>query len=297
MPYLGEMAAIATALTFTVSSLQFSLAGRETSSGIVNHARVLIGLVFVVAIHWVMTGTGLPLDQPLRLWAIMAVSGLIGFVFGDLCLFEAFVLVGARLSMLIFSLAPIVAALVSWLFLDESLVAHQWAGIVITVSGIALVIQEKNQPLAAAENRRRFRGVLFAIGAAAGQALGLVVAKLALADGCPPLSGNVMRLCAATLALWGVATLRGRVRYVVRAMASHPTALRRTFVGAFVGTAIGVWLSLIAIERAPVGIASTLMSLTPVFLIPVSRFLGETVSWQAVWGTLVAMAGTALLFL
>ena len=41
-----------------------------------------------------------------------------------------------------------------------------------------------------------------------------------------------------------------------------------------------------------------LMALTPVILLPVSYFVyGEKVGWQAIWGTVLAIAGVALLFL
>jgi drug/metabolite transporter (DMT)-like permease len=52
----------------------------------------------------------------------------------------------------------------------------------------------------------------------------------------------------------------------------------------------------VAIDRASIGVASTIMSLTPLFLIPVSRFVfREPITLRAVVGTLIALAGVALL--
>ena len=52
------------------------------------------------------------------------------------------------------------------------------------------------------------------------------------------------------------------------------------------------------IQYAPVGVASTLQALPPVFLIPIGYyFLGERVSSRAILGTLLALAGVAVLFL
>lgn len=57
-------------------------------------------------------------------------------------------------------------------------------------------------------------------------------------------------------------------------------------------------LSLVAVQRTSVGIASTLTSLTPMFLIPISYVaFRERVTVQAVVGTLIAFAGTVLPFL
>ena len=61
---------------------------------------------------------------------------------------------------------------------------------------------------------------------------------------------------------------------------------------------MGVWLSLIAVQSARVGIASTLMAMTPVVSLPlVPIFFKERVSPRAVLGTLVAIAGIALMIL
>jgi drug/metabolite transporter (DMT)-like permease len=47
-----------------------------------------------------------------------------------------------------------------------------------------------------------------------------------------------------------------------------------------------------------VGVASTLMSLPPIFLLPIGRFVfKETISKRAVTGTIIALAGVAALFL
>ena len=68
--------------------------------------------------------------------------------------------------------------------------------------------------------------------------------------------------------------------------------------GGALGPLFGVWLSLVAIDLAPIGIATTLMALPPVFLLPIGRFVfGERITAHAIFGTFVALAGVALLFL
>jgi drug/metabolite transporter (DMT)-like permease len=60
---------------------------------------------------------------------------------------------------------------------------------------------------------------------------------------------------------------------------------------------LGVWLSLLAVQNTNIGVASTLSSLMPIFLIPISYFAyGERVTKQAVFGTVVAFVGMVLLF-
>ena len=67
--------------------------------------------------------------------------------------------------------------------------------------------------------------------------------------------------------------------------------------GAIAGPFLGVWMSLVAADRAPVGVAQTLCSLTPVFILPVLMLLHkERISARAALGAAVAVLGTALLF-
>jgi len=67
--------------------------------------------------------------------------------------------------------------------------------------------------------------------------------------------------------------------------------------GSFFGPFAGVTLSLYAVQHTAVGVASTLTSLAPIILLPMDYFLfKERFGWQAVAGTLLAMAGVVLLF-
>ena len=67
--------------------------------------------------------------------------------------------------------------------------------------------------------------------------------------------------------------------------------------GSVAGPFLGVWASLIAVDLAPLGIAQTLCSLTPIFILPTVAILHkERVSLRAVAGALVAVIGAALLF-
>jgi drug/metabolite transporter (DMT)-like permease len=54
----------------------------------------------------------------------------------------------------------------------------------------------------------------------------------------------------------------------------------------------------VAIKYARIGIASTLISTTPIFLIPISYWLfKEKITMQTILGTVIAIAGVAILIL
>ncbi len=314
--YLGYFAALGTSVAWSFSSTFFTLAGRRVGSPIVNRTRLVLALGFVIVMHWLMLGQPFPTGaEPFR-WVWMGLSGLIGYVFGDGFLFQAFVMIGPRLSMLIMALVPVFSTLLGWL-IQETLAPLELAGIALSVGGVMLVVADRRNgesappatngasaapvepdPASAGLRRRYVVGVLCALGGAIGQAGGMFASRMGLVDGFPALSGNLMRLVVSALVLWLFALLTGSALNTFRRLREEPRALRTLVGGSFVGPFLGVWLSLIAVQLAPLGIASTLMSLSPIILLPIGLVLfKEQITRRAVVGTLIALAGTLLLFM
>jgi len=294
--YLGELAALATSLSFSFGSTVFTAAGRRIGSLVVNRIRLVVAVIFLSITHLVALGTLIPLDATPERWLWFGLSGAIGLVLGDIFLFQSFVLVGPRIAMLMMSLAPIFAALQAWIFLGETLSGGQIFGILLTLAGIGWVLMEgsgKN------ENARDYgRGILLGLGAAIGQATGLVLAKKGFGGDFSPISANLMRMLTATILLWIITFFQGQIKSTIQTLKENPTGFFLATTGAFFGPFLGVTLSLFAIQRVEVGVASTLTSLPPVFLLPISYFVfKERFGWGAILGTLLAMAGVAMLFL
>lgn len=299
--YTGEIAGLLTSVCWSFTSILFALSGRLVGSPVVNRTRLAIALVLVSGMHWATQGAIWPVHAAPDHWGWMALSGLIGFVIGDAALFQAFVLIGPRLTMLIMALSPVIGAVLGWLLLGERISGMAMLGIALAVTGVAWVLADRQQNgkgLRDATRRTFLLGVLMAFGGALGQATGLIASKQGLAGGFPALSGNVIRLIAATISIWLITALNGQVRAGFAAIRAQPRAIWLITAGAIGGPFIGVWLSLVAVQNAPVGIASTLTSLAPIFLIPLARIVfKDRITPRAVLGTLIALSGTALLFL
>lgn len=298
--YTGEIAGLITSFCWSFTSIFFTLSGRLVGSSIVNRTRLLMALVMVSGVHYVAQGTVWPVYAAPEHWGWLALSGLIGFVIGDALLFQSFVVIGPRLAMLMMSLNPVMGAVLAWVLLDETLVALQILGILLAVAGVAWVVTDRHNGRTMPDYTPRTYaiGILLGLGGALGQALGYITSKQGLADDFPALSGNMIRLIAATAAIWALTALNGKVRAGFDAVRANPKALRYIFGGAVAGPFVGVWFSLIAVQNAPVGVASTLTSLTPIILIPLGYiFFKERITPRAVAGTVIAIAGIALLFL
>ncbi len=297
--YLGEIAALLTALCWSVTALFFAMAGQRVGSLVTNRARLLLALVLLVTAHWLWLGAPLPLQAEPERWFWLSLSGIVGLALGDAFLFQSYVWIGPRLGMLLMSLAPVISGLLAWLFLGEVLRPSQVVGILLTVSGVAWVILERSSaPPGGVRGSRYGWGILFGMGAAIGQAVGLVMAKKGLAGDFSALSGTLMRMIAAAFVVWGVTFFQGQVGATFQRLQGQRRTWLQILGGTFFGPFIGVSLSLLSIQFAHIGVASTLMALPPIFLLPISYFVfKERFGWQAVAGTLVAIMGVAVLFL
>lgn len=297
MLYLGEIAAIITSFTFAINSALFTLAGREVGSVVVNRLRLVIASLLLMAAQWIFLGTPWPVGVELDRWIWLGLSGIVGLVLGDAFLFQAFVLVGPRISMLMMSLAPILAAFIAWIFLGEALTFWQIMGIILTLIGVMWVVLEKNNKQGP-QKENYLRGVLFGLGGATGQALGLVLAKNGLGGSFSPISGNFIRMFTAMIVIWLVTIIQKEFRTTIQQAIDFPSAMGKILGGAFIGPFLGVSLSLFALQHTSVGVASTLMALPPIFILPVEYFyFRERLGWGSIAGTVIAMIGVAVLFL
>ena len=99
--HIGEIAALGTALSWTITAMAFEVASKRLGAITVNLLRLFLAFIFLGILNWFVRGTFLPLDASSHAWIWLSVSGLIGFVLGDLFLFQSFTIVGSRVSMLI----------------------------------------------------------------------------------------------------------------------------------------------------------------------------------------------------
>jgi drug/metabolite transporter (DMT)-like permease len=247
--------------------------------------------------HFILRGEWLPLEAESFRWGWLGLSSFLGLVVGDSALFQAFVLIGPRLSALIMSLVPIFTTFLGWLIFSETVSGVELIGIGLTVAGVAWVVTERRSGGLQVVEKQYGLGIALGLVGALGQASGLISAKFGLVGDFPPVSANVIRMLVAMLLLWSLAALRGRIRTTFK----HWTPTRAfsgILAGSVVGPFLGVWLSLIAIQLARVGIASTLMALTPIILIPLSYVIyHEGVTLRSSIGTVTALVGVALIFL
>jgi drug/metabolite transporter (DMT)-like permease len=293
---LGELAALFTALCWTVTAVAFESASRKVGSVAVNIIRLVMALLLLGIFSWIRRGMFFPMDASAYSWFWLALSGLVGFVIGDLFLFKAFAVIGSRMSMLVMTLVPPIAALFGWMLMGEVLSSLNIMGMTMTIGGISLVIFHRKGNKSSSVAQVSVKGLMFAVGGAAGQAVGLVLSKYGM-GGYDAFAATQIRVMAGILGFVLLISFFRRWTSVGKAIHDRKS-MWLMLLGATFGPFLGVSASLIAVQHTATGIASTIMAITPVLIIPPTLiFFKQKVSWQEVAGAIISVCGVALFFI
>ena len=293
--HIGEFAALFTALCWTVTALAFESASNKVGSIAVNLIRLFIAFAFLSVFSYFVRGKLLPVDASPNAWMWLSLSGLIGFVIGDLFLFESYTIIGSRVSMLIMTIVPPMTAFLSWLMLDETLTLFNFIGMSLTLGGIAIVVIGKEKGERRFTFKHSLRGVMFAFIGAVGQAVGLVFSKVGMGT-YSAFAATQIRIITGIIGFTIVITLWRKWRNVGAAI-KNVSAIKRIGLGSIFGPFLGVSFSLFAVQHANAGIASTIMSIVPILIIPASVvFLHQKVTIKEIIGAVISVIGVAVLF-
>ncbi len=259
MNFIGELAALATSFFFAMTALIFTVTGRMVGSQVTNRVRLTFALIYLIVLNLILFREPLPFSAESSRWLWLGLSGIIGLSLGDAFLFQSLVSVGPRLGTLLLSLAPIFGSIIAWIFFGEILTSLQITGIVLALAGIAWVVMSHEEPPNTPHGHTR-RGVLFGVLAGLGQAVGLVLSKQGMFGDFSPFRANAIRMLAAVIFIWAWTALEGKAGATVAALREKSQAIRLIALGALLGPLLGVSASLLAVQHAEIGVASTLIS-------------------------------------
>jgi len=310
----GELAGLATSALWVVSSLAFAAAGQRMGATRLNLLRSLLAAALLLLLHWFLMASPWPTIGANRTW-YLGISGLLGLAIGDQFLFAGYVLVGARTTTLLMTLAPAVAASLSWIVFGQTMSLQAIVGMLITLLGVLWVAAERPHATSHISSAQQIKGVWFGAGAALCQGVGMVLASNGLRGDIDALSGQTVRMSAGALGIIVIAFIVSRMNQaqrnasarsldetkntapnITRTHALTSAAIVAMVIGTLTGPILGVWCSLYALQKLEVGIATTLMSLVPVMILPVTRITeGRWPSTRAILGALIAVAGVAVL--
>lgn len=311
MAHTGELISLLVAVCWTATALFADIASHRLGSMTVNVIRLVLASVFLGLLLWVTIGAPWPVYADRQAWMWLALSALVGYVFGDYCLFNSYLIIGARFGQLFMTLAPPIAAIAGWVLLGETMTWKSWLAMFVTICGIALSILSRGGGAGMVKLNLPLKGVLLGIGAGMGQGIGLVLSKIgmqfyeraipadapAMMDQMLPFASTMIRALVGGTGFVCLMALQrdlGRFKTAVK----DRKGMRFAILTTIFGPVIGVSLSLMAVQYANAGIASTLMALTPVLIFfPYTIIYKQPVRLKEVLGVLISMAGVAMFFL
>ena len=304
MTYLGELISIGVAFSWTATALLSEFGSKRLGNLPLNVLRMALALISSLLLFWVVAGSLSPIIIPVEACGWMLLSGLVGYVIGDFCLFQCYIIIGSRYGQLFMTLAPLAAALMAWITLGQQMSLMSIVAMMVTLFGISISV------LGRGEHHRvslklPLNGVLYAIGAALCQGFGLVLSKIgmdhydmnAMPAWLVPFSANFFRCVTGIIGFTLLLYMREGflpLREALHDRKGMSVAVATTLFGPFVG----VGFSLMAVQYTAAGIASTLMAMTPIIILLPSYWLfHERITWKAVLGALISVIGVSLFFL
>lgn len=305
MTYIGELISIGVAFSWTATALLSEFGSKRLGNLTLNVLRMALALVFSLVLFVVVTGSPLPAGASPEAAGWMLLSGLVGYVIGDFCLFQCYIIIGSRFGQLFMTLAPLAAALMAWVTLGQQMTLMSMVAMLVTLFGISISVLGRGQHHKVSL-KLPLNGVLFAVGAALCQGVGLVLSKIGMdhyelgaemPEWLVPFSANFYRCIAGVVGFAILHYFRDGMAPFYDALRDRKglsVALATTIFGPFVG----VGFSLMAVQYTAAGIASTLMAMTPIIIILPSYWLfHEKITLKAVLGAFISVIGVSLFFL
>jgi len=294
--HYGELAALATAVFWTVTALSFEFASKRVGSLAVNMIRLTFAFIFLGVFTLITRGMFLPLDASPHAWLWLSLSGIVGLVLGDYFLFKSYMVISSRISMLIMTTVPPFTAIIGWLLLGEKMLPLHILGMFLTMAGIFMAIFTKPENGQRIKLSYPVKGIIFALIGAIGQAGGLVLSKYGMGE-YNSFAASHIRIIAGLLG-YALIILLLRKGALIRNAIRDARGMKFITLGSFFGPFLGISFSLLAVKYTNTGIAATIMAIVPILIIPPTVFLfKEKFTWIEIAGAFVSVAGVVLMFL
>ena len=288
----GELAALTAALMWTFSALLWGDIKLPVIA--MNAFKNMLGSVCML-VHWIVVASvsgSFHFTTSVSAWGWISLSAIAGLVIGDAFFFRSLQIIGPRRSLVLACFSPLFATLLGYLFLDQLLGWPVMLGIVLTMTGVLVVVMDRR-------GHAEAPGLLpgnYATGLALGiigalcQAVGGMFSSLGMQD-CTPLEATVIRLLIATAITSTLFLSQAKHRIAFRA-SFRAEDVKKFLAATVLGTWLGIWLSQIAYNGDDLAVAQTLLSTCPLFAIPFVWIIkGHRATWLALVSTVVALVG------
>ncbi len=294
----AEIAGLLAAACWATGSYLFSRI--DAPAGALNLGKnVFAGSLLALSLPFVGSGIAAWEGASSTDYTLLIISGLVGILVGDSAYFRSIQILGPRRALVLTTLTPPVSALIGWFWLAEVLQSGQLLGMTVTLIGVFVVIRDQSL----ASDRGKFRegrivdGIILGVIAALCQSSGIALTKVVMQSSLGALEVSAVRICTAVIGGLAFAAASGQLKAWCAPLGDLKIA-KKLLIASIIGTYFGIWLSHIAVDAVSLAVATTQMSMTPVFMVLiVAVVLRQRMALLAFGGVLLAVAGVALLMM
>lgn len=319
MIFFGEIIALCTSIVWTASALFAEVSSKRI--GAISLNVLIMFFAFILLNITLLCLTGDPFPQYLDLLSLYWIigSGIITYVVCNYFLFNAYVMIGSRITQLFMTLVPPTSAFAGWILLKESLTLQEIIGIAVTMTGIIIAVggrrdKEKEDTRGTVKQGKAaklsMKGVIFAVIAAVSEGIGLVMGKVGMIhyhnilpegltrlDNVIPISTSFIRVLTGFCGFMMIALFSKQLPAIKKAVHDKKGFLTSVMT-ALTGPFGGATLSLVAMRYSKAGIAATLVELTPIMIIlPAYLIFKQKIRVQEIIGPIISIFGVFLFFI
>ena len=288
-PAFGAACALASALSWAITSLLVRQLGNVCSMMTINAVRISLSGLVLLVISLGGTAREELAAMSAFTFLLVASSTVLAAGIGDSIFFECARVLGLGRAMTLAMIYPLMAAAFAAAFLGEPITLRSAAGAVTTLAGLGLIVTARSDTGGTHEGQRR--AVLLSFVVALTWAASAIIMKPAMRE-LSPLTAQGVRLPLVAAFLWLMPWSRAGLPRLLAA--GRPVVAPLTVLTALTASSSMTWIA--GLKYSDVVVATVLSSTSPMFALGLgAMFLGERLSPAAVLGALLTIAGIVVL--
>ncbi len=223
---------------------------------------------------------------------ILMISGIIGIAIGDNLYINSLKIIGTRKTLSFEALTPIIATSVGKLSVNEIYPQKVWLGsFIVSISLLMIVRQNTSQEEYSREVK--FLGTLCALGSVFCAVFAALLSRIILTSSTlTPLQTTEIRLLSASIFLFLI--FKKDFFDLISNKAITKKSHSNLILSTLLGTNFGILSQQIVFKFLPIGIGWTLLSLSPVFALFISKGEGEKINKLTIIYSLLSFIGVGI---
>ena len=284
---IGFIAAISAVLSWTFACSVWRRESKNLLPRQINiYKNVLASIFFLpvaLTINWFSDLTSI---------FVLMISGIVGISIGDTLYINSLKIIGTRKTLSFEALTPIIATTLGTLSINEIYPQRVWIGsLIVSFSLLMIVRQNTFQKEEASETN--ILGILCALGSVFCAVFAALLSRIILISSTlTPLQTTEIRLLSASIFLFFIFKKDFIELLNNRSITKNKNS--NLILSTLLGTNFGILFQQIVFKFLPIGIGWTLLSLSPIFALFISKREGDEINKLTIFYSFLSFVGVAI---